>query len=126
MFLDRIEKYAPSLDDTQRQAPGVAGELASIAADRDAHGRYMEFARDADQPVVRARMLGVARNLGWLTQDEQRAELGRMIGELLAANAVTPAEVDLVCTLDKEHDLDPVRRSCRRRRQTPIRSRRRQ
>jgi hypothetical protein len=84
MFLDQLEKYSASLDDAERQAPPVAAALAEIAADQSARERYLEFARDADEPAVRARMLALARGLGWLTPAEQRAELMRMFGERLA------------------------------------------
>src|SRR5439155_4631544 len=66
MFLDRIEKYATSLSETERQAPAVARALDEIARDDAARARYLDFARDADQPEGRARMLELAANLGWL------------------------------------------------------------
>ena len=105
MFLDQLEKYSASLDDAERQAPPVAAALAEIAADQSARERYLEFARDADEPAVRARMLALARGLGWLTPAEQRAELMRMFGERLARNAVGSAEVDLACSLNKGREL---------------------
>jgi hypothetical protein len=106
MFLDRIEKYAASLSETERQTPAVARVLDEIARDDAARARYLEFARDADQPAVRARMLELAARLGWLSPAEKRAELMRMIGERLARDAVSPADVDLVCALNKDHELD--------------------
>ncbi len=107
MFLEHIEKYAASLSETERQAPAVARALDAIARDDAARTRYLDFARDADQPAVRARMLELAAKFGWLSPAEKRAELMRMIGDQLARNAVSPAEVDLVCALNKDHDLDP-------------------
>jgi hypothetical protein len=106
MFLDHIEKYAASLSDTERQAPAVAGALGEIARDEAARRRYLDFVRDADEPAIRARMIGLAANLGWLSPAEKRAELMRMIGDQLARNAVSPAEVDLACMLNKNHELD--------------------
>ena len=106
MFLERIERYSASLRDTERQAPEVADALDRIARDDSARTRYLDFARDADQVAVRARMLELARDLGWLTSDEQRDEIVRMIGEQLARNTVGSAEVDQVCALNKDHDLD--------------------
>jgi hypothetical protein len=105
MVLDQLEKYSASLDDAERQAPPVAAALAEIAADQSARERYLEFARDADEPAVRARMLALARGLGWLTPAEQRAELMRMFGERLARSAVGSAEVDLACSLNKGREL---------------------
>jgi hypothetical protein len=106
MFLDRIEKYAASLSEADRQTPEVTRVLDEIARDQGARARYLDFARDADQPAIRARMIKLARRLGWLSPEEERDELVRMIGDQLAKNAVSPADVDLVCTLNKDHDLD--------------------
>ncbi len=105
MFLDQIEKYAASLTDAERQVPAVAQALDEIAHDEAARTRYLDFVRDADQPAVRARMIVVAANLGWLSPAEKRSELMRMIGDQLARNAVSSAEVDLACALNKDHDL---------------------
>jgi hypothetical protein len=106
MFLDHIEKYAASLSDTERQEPTVARALDEIARDEAARTRYLDFVRDADQPAVRARMIGLAAKLGWLSPAEKRAELMRMIGDQLAKNAVSSAEVGLACALNKDHELD--------------------
>jgi len=106
MFLDHIEKYAASLSDTERKEPTVARALDEIARDEAARTRYLDFVRDADQPSVRARMIGLAANLGWLSPAEKRAELMRMIGDQLAKNAVSSAEVGLACALNKDHELD--------------------
>src|SRR5437660_1723425 len=106
MFLDRIEKYATSLSETERRGPAVAHALDEIARDDGARTRYLDFARDADQPAVQARMLELAANLGWLSPAEKRAELTRMIGDQLARNALSPADVDLVCAVNKDHELD--------------------
>jgi hypothetical protein len=106
MFLDRIEKYAASLSEAERQAPDVARALGDIARDEAARTRYLEFARDADQPAIRARMIELAASLGWLSPAAKRVELMRMIGDQLARNAVGPADVDLACALNKGHELD--------------------
>jgi hypothetical protein len=105
MFLDHLEKYSGSLGDAEREALPVSAALDAIAQDHPARGRYLEFARDADDPAVRARMLELARGLGWLSAEEQRAEIMQMFGERLARNAVGPAEVDLACTLNKDQGL---------------------
>lgn len=106
LYLDRIEKYIASVSDTERQLPEVARVLDEIAADRDARARYLEFARDTDHPTVRARMIKLACRLGWLSPEDERAELVRMINDWLAKNAVNPADLDLVCVLNQDHDLD--------------------
>jgi hypothetical protein len=105
MFLEQLEGYAASA------AGGDAGNefaqaKAAIAGDSAARARFLDFARDADEPAVRVRMLDVAQALGWLSPAEQRAEIVRMIGELLARQDAGPADVDLVCTLNRHGDLD--------------------
>ena len=106
MFLEHLEKYSPALTEASRSEPTAADALAGIAADRSARDRYLEFMRDADQMVVRARMIGLAERLGWLTPVEKRAELIAMIDDRLARAAVGAQDVDLVCTLNREHALD--------------------
>ena len=106
MFLHRIEKFAAGLTAGERQAPEVARQLQAIAQDSGARGRFLTFARDADQPEVRSRMLVLAQDLGWLSDDQLRDELVRMTDGLLAHDAISGPEVGLVCTLAKEHDLD--------------------
>jgi hypothetical protein len=106
MLLDRIEGYAAALDGRMRQEPEVAMALDGIAHDAGTRARYLAFARDADQPEVRARMLNIAHNLGWLSPAERRDELVRMLGELLAREAIVGTDVDLACTLNKDLALD--------------------
>ena len=106
MLFERIEKFSASLTETDRQAPSVAGALGEIARDQVARGRYLAFARDTDRPQVRARMIQLARTFGWLSPEEERAEIVRMIGDLLAGSSIGSAEVDLVCSLNKDRELD--------------------
>ncbi len=105
MFLDRIEQYSASLTEADRQAPAVSRALENIARDDASRTRYFDFTRDVDQPAVRARMLELAARLGWLSPAEKRAEIMQMINDQIARGAVTPAEVDLVCSLNKAHGL---------------------
>jgi hypothetical protein len=105
LFLDRLEKYSASLGETERQTPAVAQALDGIAHDDAARARYLDFARDADQPAVRARMIELAQGLGWLSPADKRAELMRMISDQIARSSVSSADVDLVCTLNKDHEL---------------------
>jgi hypothetical protein len=106
MFLDRMEKYVASLDDAERRVPAVSKALDDIARDDMARERYLTFARDADDPAVRARMIELAYRLAWLSPAEKRAELMLMISDEIADNAVTPAEVNLACSLNKAGELD--------------------
>ena len=105
MFLDRIEQYSASLTEADRQVPAVSRALEKIARDDASRARYFDFTRDVDQPAVRARMLELAARLGWLSPAEKRAEIMQMINDQIARGAVTPAEVDLVCSLNKAHGL---------------------
>jgi hypothetical protein len=106
LFLDRIEKYVASISDGEHQTPDVSRALDEIAADKGARARYLDFARDADQPVVRARMIKLASHLGWLSPDEERTELVRLINERLERDAVGPADVDLACELNGDGELE--------------------
>ena len=109
MFLGYIEKYIASLNDEARRTEDVSQALSAIAADQPAREKFLTFARDADDPAVRARMIAVARNLGWLSVSEQRAEWMAMIGEQLAQNAIRSADVDLACTLNRDGSLGAYR-----------------
>ncbi|NRF67099.1 hypothetical protein HLB44_08910 [Aquincola sp. S2] len=106
MHLDRIQRYAKALDNPARRTPEVAQALADIAGDAALRARFLDFARDADQPAVRARMLKVARDFGWLSAEQRWGELALMLVDLQARSAVGVTEVDLACTLNQEHELD--------------------
>jgi len=105
LLLERLERLLASLDPAKRQQPGVAQALDRIAADSGTRDRWLAFARDADQLPTRARMIQVAHGFGWLSATDRRDELVRMMGELLARKEVTPPDVDLACTLNKDGDL---------------------
>jgi hypothetical protein len=85
MFLERIEALFAALTESERQAPDFAQALGEIARDDVTRDRYLQFAEDADLPQVRARMIRLAGTLGWLSPQDERAELVRMIGESCAA-----------------------------------------
>ena len=106
MFMDRIQRYVASLDEGERQDREIATALAAIAQDTPMRVRYLAYARDTDPAALRARMLGLASDLGWLTAEEHRTELVTLFGDLLARDGAGPAEVDLVCTLNDEHQFD--------------------
>src|SRR5204862_5337349 len=98
--------YMAALRDIDREASAVSQQLDEIAHDERSRSRYLEFARNADSPTVRARMLKLAQGLDWLTPADLRAELMRTIADSLARSVVSPADVDLACTLNKDHALD--------------------
>ncbi|MBL0424126.1 hypothetical protein [Ramlibacter alkalitolerans] len=106
MLLDRIERSTAALDAATRQQPEVAQALERIARDTDARKRYLAFARDADEPQTRSRMIHIAHALGWLSREERRDELVRMFTEMLERKTILGTEVDLACRVNKEHELD--------------------
>ena len=106
MFLDRMEKYVASLSENDRQTPAIAAALTEIARDDAARDRYLTFARDADEPAVRARMIELAYRLAWLSLPEKHAELTRLIGDELAGDVITSADVNLACSLNMHGELD--------------------
>jgi hypothetical protein len=106
MFLDRLENYAASWIDTARQTPAAARAFDEITNDRPARDRYLDFARNSGQPAVRARMIALAQRLGWLTAPEKHVELVRLLNDQLTRADVGSADVELVCMLNREHQLD--------------------
>jgi hypothetical protein len=106
LYLDRLEHFAASLDATTRNVPEVASALDAISQDQATRARYLQFMRASEQPVVRARMVDLAGDFGWLSASEQRAEVTRMIGDRFARSAVSASDVDLVCKLNDDHRLD--------------------
>ncbi|MBI5259159.1 MAG: hypothetical protein HY855_21825 [Burkholderiales bacterium] len=99
MFLDHLERHVASIGPAQRQRPEVAAALGAIEADHAARERYLTLARDADDAAVQARMMALARSLGWLSPAQEQAELVRLIGERMARGSLGRHEVDLVCSL---------------------------
>jgi hypothetical protein len=106
LYLDRIQRLTTALDAQTRQTPAVAQALQDIARDATARTRFLAYARAADEPPVRTRLVNLARDLGWLSEDERWKELALMLGELQARTTVGVAEVGIACNLNQEHDLD--------------------
>lgn len=104
--LDRIEKLLGSLTDEERATPEFKATLAGIARDRATGARVMATARATREPAMRVRLLSLATTLEWITPEEQRAEYGRMLAELLGRNAMGFAEVDLACSLGDNGALE--------------------
>ena len=106
MSFERIEKLLTSLSPAEQQAPAFSHALAQVSADEASREKYLSLARDARQPAIRARMIALAGTLGWLSPEGQRAELIGMVNDVLASNSMGFAEVELVCSLNKGHELD--------------------
>lgn len=98
MFLEHLERYASTLTPAQRRVPEVAAGLRAIAADQAARERYLAFARDADRATVQARMMTLARQLGWLTAEQEQAEFLDMVARRMQRDTLGKHEVDLVCS----------------------------
>jgi hypothetical protein len=113
MFLDRIESFAASLTESERQTPSFIDAFDELANDQPARERFLAFARDADERPLRARMIKLAHKLGWLSADGERDELVRLAQDLLAGGRIGSADVDLVCSLNRDHALDPELRRIR-------------
>ena len=108
MFLGHLERFASSIQPEQRQAGATAAEFAAIAEDQAARGRYLEAARDAGDSTVRMRMMALARNIGWLTPAQERAELVRTIADQVARDRIGRDDVELACAGGRQEGDDPA------------------
>lgn len=108
MFLGHLERFAASIRPAQRLAPKTAAAFATIAGDHAARGRYLEFARDTDEPAVRVRMMALARSVGWLSPVQEQAEFMRMIADQMARDGVGKDEVVLACARGRAGEKDPA------------------
>ncbi len=106
MFFDRIERFLASLDEDARRAPAFAQALAEISRDQGARERYLAFAHKSAPAPTRVRMIEVAHTLGWLSDDERRAEIAGVVNTLMADSAMTFADIDLICTLNGDHGIE--------------------
>lgn len=109
MFLERIETLFASLNESERTEPSFSEALGEIARDLIARDQYLRFAEDADLAQVRARMIQLAGRLGWLSPADERAELIRMVGDLIARGTLGSPEIELVCSLNDGSALDGER-----------------
>jgi hypothetical protein len=93
MNFDRIERFVAALPPLERTL--------------DAHGRegYLAIARDTADPALRVRMIALARDVGWLTPEAQRAELVAVALDVVRADGTGFGEVDLVCSLNRDGSL---------------------
>ncbi len=105
LFFDDIERFLAKLPADAANAPAFTQTLGAIAADRPARERYLAYARDADAPALRARMVAVARKLDWLSAQEERAEHVDLVAKLLGGRPVPTADIGLACALGAGGDL---------------------
>ena len=104
-FLDRIEKFTTSLEPAQQSDPAYAQTLDGIARDDASRARYVSLMR-VERPPVRARMIRLAATFGWLDADGERNETVAMIRDVLARPRLDASDVDFVCNVNADHDLD--------------------
>jgi hypothetical protein len=105
MSFDRIEKFFATLSEAQRGDPAFVKAAGEMADDRDTRRSYLDLVRGTEDPALRVRMIALARTVGWLTAPEQRAEIVRMMVDVLAGSNVGYGEVELICTLNKDREL---------------------
>lgn len=110
MFLEHLERYAGGLGPAQRGQPVVAAALKGIERDLVTRERYLAFARDADEATVQVRLMALARQLGWLTPQQEEDEFLHMVSHRMAQGGLGPTEVDLVCTRHRETEPTLARR----------------
>jgi hypothetical protein len=106
MFFERIEAFFASLEDEDRNDAAFASALGELEADTKARDRYLAYARGADNPGVRARMVAVAGTIGWLTPAEVRDDQVELVADLLGGRPMSTADLDVVCRLNPNHELD--------------------
>jgi hypothetical protein len=104
-YFERIEKQLADFTDEERASSEFALALAQVSADREARERYLAYERRVRDPVLRARMIALARTLAWLSPEEHRSELVLLINDV-ASGPMGFVEVDLLCSLNKDRALD--------------------
>ena len=105
LFFDRIERLLAALSVEDRNDAAFLKAIDDIAADRASRSRYLAFAR-GQAAEVRARMIKVAAEVGWLDAAAQRAEIVAVVNDMLARGPVGFADVDLICALNNDRALD--------------------
>jgi hypothetical protein len=90
----------------ERRDAAFAMAAAEMSQDRKARASYLKVTRETEDPALRIRMIALARGAGWLDPKEQTGELEHMIRDVLAGNALGYNEVELICGLNRERELD--------------------
>ena len=106
MAFDRVEAFFAALDAPARAEPLTAAALQALARDDAARAAYLALTRDTRDPALRVRMVALARNLQWLDEAGERAELSRTVADVLATGAAGFGEVEMICGLNGDRRLD--------------------
>jgi hypothetical protein len=77
-----------------------------VSADDATRERYLVMERGTPDAGLRARMIEVATTLGWLSPQQRSGELVALVNDMLASRSMGFTEVDLVCALNSNHELD--------------------
>ena len=107
-FFERIDGLMDGLSEEERQSPEFTQALAVLSADDAVRDRYLAIERSERVATKRARMIGLAKDLGWLSQEANRTELAALIGDVLAQRSMAFGDVDLVCSLNEDGYLDGI------------------
>jgi hypothetical protein len=105
MYLERVEAYLEGLTAEQMATPEWRASLRAITADERSRGRFIQFARDAEPPPVRTRMMDVALRLGWLTPAKARQEHVQLLQAMLDARRIGMGEADVICRVAGERNV---------------------
>jgi hypothetical protein len=105
MFLDAIERWSATLGADARAEPASAAAFDAIASDAEARDRFLAFARDADDPSLRVRMVALAGRLGWLAPADERADFARMVVERAGRGTLGSVDVELACRRGADPEL---------------------
>jgi hypothetical protein len=104
-YVERIEKLYEGLGERERGAPETLQAIEKVASDTASRDQYLAYTRRLNDVALRARMTSLARTLGWLPPDQYRGELVALVNDVLAA-PMSFVEVDMVCSLNRDHQLD--------------------
>jgi hypothetical protein len=107
MYLERVEAYLEGLTNEAMTSPEWRASLSRIVADDGARERFLQFARDADPPPVRTRMMEVALRLGWLTPAKLRQEHVRLVQAMLETPRLGMGEADVICKMASAQNIKP-------------------
>lgn len=107
MAFPAIERFFAGVPEATRAEPAYRAAMDALAADASTRSHYLAITRDTTDPALRLRMLELARAVGWLDEAQHVAEKMLTVRDVLAADAMTYGEVDLVCALRLKPGTDP-------------------
>jgi hypothetical protein len=86
----------------QARSPGeTATAFESLTGDASARREFLAFAHRTVSAPDRARLLGLARAIGWLSDAEHREEAVRLLREIASRPTIGLDELGLACTIDR-------------------------